>query len=83
MIFNSIISVIFAIIIFFINSIPGFEGLDTIQSFIALLKPINYFISFLGADLFFAYVSHFTLLKTAHVAWSIVEWCYKKIPGVD
>lgn len=83
MIFNGIITVLFSIIIFFIDSLPGFEGLEAVHSFIALLKPIGYFISFLGADLFFAYVSHFTVLKIAHLTWSIIEWCYKKIPGVD
>lgn len=50
----------------------------------------SYFVSFVAKGLMFFPSSCFLIITanimfwmSAHMVWAIIEWCYKKIPGVN
>lgn len=53
------------------------------SGFNALLDIIGYGCAFIGTDFFFAVIGNIIFWLTAQMAWSIIEWVYKKIPGVS
>lgn len=58
-----------------LSSVPvGFE---------AILNIIGYGCAFIGTDFFLAVIGNIVFWLTAQMSWSIIEWVYKKIPGVS
>lgn len=53
------------------------------SGFNALLDIIGYGCAFVGTDFFFLVIGNILFWLTAQMAWSIIEWVYKKIPGVS
>lgn len=77
MILDPIFSLIGSLFQYF-PAIPKFTyslaGLRPIFEIINAILPSGFFIKFIGTVLFF---------KNFSLIWAIVEWCYKKIPGVS
>ena len=44
---------------------------------------IGYGCAFIGTDYFLAVIGNIIFWLTAQMAWSIIEWVYKKFPGVS
>lgn len=53
------------------------------SGFNALLDIIGYGCAFIGTDFFLAFVGNIIFWLTAHLGWAIIEWVYKKFPGVS
>lgn len=53
------------------------------SGFNALLDIIGYGCAFIGTDFFLALLGNIIFWLTAQLGWSIIEWVYKKIPGVS
>ena len=72
----------FIFIKFLITLVPSFvgAGISSVVSFSSYLSPIlsilpnGFFSSFIGSVIFYL---------TLQFSWAIIEWIYKKIPGVD
>lgn len=64
--------------------IPAASFSDSIQTHISnFLTALGYFNSLLGLDIFVTCLSHALFFWSLDVIWGVVEWVYKKIPGVD
>ena len=85
MIIETLLGLVFGLIGFLINLIPDFSGLNfysgiDISGFLDILSygfvifPFPLFIGFIGNVLFWL---------VAQMVWAIVEWLYRKIPGVN
>lgn len=58
--------------------------LATVPSgFDAILNIIGYGCAFIGTDFFLALLGNIIFWLTAQLGWSVIEWVYKKIPGVN
>lgn len=44
---------------------------------------LSWGLMFFPKDVFYALIGSFVFWMAAHFAWAIIEWIYKKIPGVD
>ncbi len=70
-----------ALIYFLINLLPSLSSVPS--GFNALLDIIGYGCAFVGTDFFLALVGNIIFWLTSQLAWSIIEWVYKKFPGVS
>lgn len=66
---------------FLIGLIPNISIFSS--GFNAVLDIIGYGCSFIGAGFFLSVLGNIVFWLTAHLSWSVVEWCYRKIPGVS
>lgn len=81
MILEALLSPLFFLIKSLINFIPENYNLpEWIASTVAILKiPLSIFPS----DVWFVIIGNITFWLGVQVSWSVIEWAYKKIPGVD
>lgn len=72
----------FILIKFLITLVPSFvgSGVSSLVSFSVYLSPI---LSLLPNGFFSSFISSVTFYMTAQFGWVVIEWVYKKIPGVD
>lgn len=47
------------------------------------LNVLSYGLMFFPLDVFVTFIGSIVFWMTAHLAWALIEWVYKKIPGVD
>jgi len=84
MIIELLLSPIFALVNLIFNFLPDLSDIDIVEynmnAFVELLA-IGFLI--FPRSLFIAFVVNFMFWKNAQLIWSIVEWVYKKIPGVN
>lgn len=81
---EAIFNVIFGFMLGIFNLLPNSTLTYDHYSWVnTLLQALAYFNSFIGNDMFLVVIGHSIFFWTAEVMWSIVEWIYKKIPGVD
>lgn len=71
---------LFTLIFFLITLLPelGF----TPPSFSALFSIIGYGTYILGANYFAFVIGNIVFWLTVQLGWAIVEWIYKKVPGI-
>lgn len=82
LLFELILDALFLIPNLIISLIPdtGFVLPSYIGSMIDVLKvPMSIF----PLDLWFLIISQLSFWYVLQLSWSIIEWLYKKIPGVD
>lgn len=82
MIFEVVLDFVFSAVVFLINLMP------TLPSFVS--NGIDFFIKILSSSFYFFDAKAFNFLITTAISfyavqfvWAIIEWIYKKIPGVD
>lgn len=80
LIFNIIFNFMLTIFNMLPNSSLAYDSYSWVDT---LLQALAYFNSFIGVDMFLVAVGHTLFFFTAELMWSVVEWIYKKIPGVD
>jgi len=86
MIIELLVTPIFELILFIISLIPDFTlNNDSLFNF-----EIALFISFLGygfflfpLQLFMIFTANVVLWKVFQLGWAIIEWAYRKVPGVN
>lgn len=67
---------------FLIGLIP--DSISTVSSgFNSILDIIGYGCAFIGTNFFLGVIGNIVFWMTAQLGWAIIEWCYKKIPGVN
>lgn len=66
---------------FLIGFFPVLESFP--DGFNAICDLIGYGCSIIGTDFFLAVLGNIIFWLTAHLGWSLIEWLYKKIPGVS
>ena len=52
------------------------------KGFNAILNIVGYGCSFIGTDYFLALIGNIVFWLNVHLTWAIIEWGYKKIPGI-
>lgn len=72
-------------ILFLINKLiefmpQGYELPSWIGSTISLLRKGMYFFPL---DVWLILIANITFWLTVQMVWAVIEWLYKKIPGVD
>lgn len=72
----------FILIRFLITLVPSFvgSGVSSLVGFSVHMSPI---LSLLPNGFFSAFIGSVIFYMTAQFGWVVVEWVYKKIPGVD
>ena len=84
MILELLLSPIFLLVNFIFSFLPDLSAIDIadydMNAFVEILA-IGFLI--FPRSLFIAFVVNFIFWKNAQLVWSIVEWVYKKIPGVN
>ena len=85
MLIQMILTPIWAIINGLISLLGGFFGEFTwsVGNFDVLLDLLGYGVYFFGATTFCMVVSNISFWLTVDMVWVIVEWIYKKIPGIS
>ena len=83
MIVEGIFNAIFLVIDLIVTMIPSLTGLNIASGLGGLGTLLAYGLFFFPIDLWVALLTNIALWLGFQGAWSIVEWVYKKIPGVD
>lgn len=66
------------------DMLPASTFTDSIQVHISyFLTALGYFNSLIGLDIFVVCLSHALFFWAFDVIWGIIEWVYKKVPGVN
>lgn len=81
MILSAILLAVFAVIKVFIALLPSFGSAPSWLTDFSRL--IGYAVNFIPNDVWVAFITSVALWKFGLIAWSIIEWIYKKIPGVS
>lgn len=82
MIIELILFPFFKLISFVISLIPGVGSVNGVvsQSFYEFMKIGLYFF---GSTSFCLVIASVVSWSVIHFGWAVIEWIYKKIPGVD
>lgn len=82
MIIEGLFSLIFVFVEFVMNLIPSFDltALDHVSASVMLLA--NGLVLF-PVDLWVVLFTNIVFWLSTAVLWSVIEWVYKKIPGLD
>lgn len=82
MIIEGLFGLIFVFVDFIMDLIPSFDftSLDHVSASVMLLA--NGLVLF-PLDLWIVVFTNIVFWLSTSVLWSVVEWCYKKVPGVD
>lgn len=81
MLLESIFNVFYNAVYSIIDLIPVFGDLPSwIDN---TLNVLSYGLMFFPSDVFITAIVSIVGWMTAHMLWALVEWVYKKIPGVD
>ena len=82
MIIEGLYSVIFNFVGFIIDLIPSFVGTFDDYTGGTITLVANALVIF-PVDLWIILIVNIVFFLTSALAWVVVEWIYKKIPGVD
>lgn len=82
MIIELLLSPIFLLVDGFISLIPpvGFVLPNWFMSFVSVVRVG---LSFFPSGVFAIVIGNIAFWLTAHMIWAIIEWLYKKVPGVS
>lgn len=72
---------IFEVVRFIISLLPDFSSMPSWLS--EFLTMAGYALNFIPGDVWVITLANVALWKFGLIAWGIVEWVYKKIPGVS
>lgn len=82
MLLEGVFNVFFTLISFLISLIPS-TGSTVSGSISSVLDLLGYGIYIVGPVCFVTVVGSFITWTTINFAWAIIEWIYKKIPGIN
>lgn len=82
MLLEGVFNVFFILIDFIINLLP-FSVESSYFNFSALFDVLGYGIYVIGPTCFIAIVGTWLTWTTINLGWAVIEWLYKKIPGVN
>ena len=81
MIIESIFNMLYGLLFGLVDMLPVLGDLPTwIDN---TLNVLSYGLMFFPIDVFVTVFGSIAFWMGAHLVWALVEWVYKKIPGVD
>lgn len=81
MITEGVLDLIYEFLLVIIDSLPQVGDLPGwIDN---TLNVLSYGLQFFPTDVFVSFIVSVSFWMSAHMIWAVVEWVYKKIPGVD
>ena len=85
MIIELIMTPIFALLGFIADRIPDMSHIDPLagQDISGFLQVLAFGFYVFPFSLFLAFIANVTFWLTAQMSWAIIEWAYKKLPGVN
>ena len=85
MILEMLLSLIFGFVGFVINLIPDFSGvnLHVGADMTAFIDFLSYGFIIFPFPLFIGFIGNVLFWLAAQMTWAIIEWIYRKIPGVS
>lgn len=84
MLFQLLMAPFWALLDLIISFLSIFAGTPTIWVGIdTLTRYVSYALYMFGTDYFMTVMGLITFFLTAQLTWVIIEWVYKKIPGVS
>lgn len=81
MIIGGIFTPLFLLMSFLVGLLPDGVGLPGWLD--SCLELVGYGLAFFPLDLWVFMIGNFIVCQFALHVWAVVEWVYKKIPGVD
>lgn len=81
MIIESIISVLFSIAKFIIGLLPSIDL--TVSDGGSLATILGYGLYFFPADVWIVFIGNAIAIIGVSLTYVVIEWVYKKIPGID
>lgn len=82
MIVELLFNMIFGIVDIVIGLIPSIV-LDTVGGASSMVTLLSYGLYFFPLDLWLVIIANIIVWLGVQGGWVVIEWCYKKIPGVD
>lgn len=82
MIIEGLFNLFFGIVDLVLDLLPDFN-IDLGGGFEAFMELLSYALYFFPSDLWTAIIVNVVIWLFGAITWSIIEWIYKKIPGVD
>lgn len=85
MILELILTPVFALIGFIIDLLPDMSELDLLygRDISGLIDVMAYAFHVFPFELFMIFVGNVLFWLSAQMIWAVIEWAYKKIPGVN
>lgn len=83
MIIQGILTLLFGLICTVIELLPNVNLADVPNELGWTLKLLSYGLYVFPIDVFLVIIGGIVMNTTALAVWAVVEWCYKKLPGVD
>lgn len=82
MIIEGLFSLLFGVVEIVINLMPSMTppGVDGVVGMRTLL---SYALTWFPLDLWIALIVNISFWLTVQIGWVVIEWTYKKIPGID
>jgi hypothetical protein len=81
MIIEGFLNAIYSFLVSVVNLIPVVGDLPGWMD--NTLNLLSYGLMFFPKDVFISLIATFVFWMVGHLSWSVIEWVYKKIPGVD
>lgn len=81
MIIELLFNLIFGLVALLISFIPS--GWNIPNWGIQFFKVVSGALAFFPLPVFVIVMTNVGFWLSAHMGWAIIEWCYKKIPGID
>lgn len=82
MIIEAIFNCLFSVVEFVINLIPNYTTL-TITAIAQFYNYVSIGLDYVGTAPFIAIITNVLAWCAIDISWAVIEWIYKKIPGVD
>ena len=82
MIFEGILNLLFGLVKVVIGLLP--TSIFTMpQWFADFSSLISIGLSFFPSDVFYVAIGNITIWVVLHITWAVIEWIYKKFPGIS
>lgn len=81
MIIELLFNLIFGLVNFIISFIPS--GYNLPNWFFSFYDVVSNALAFFPRPVFIIVISNVGFWLAAHMGWAVIEWVYKKVPGVD
>ena len=82
MITEGVLSLLFKVLTGAIDILPD-NVFDLPKWFMDFSKLVSIALSFFPSDVYYVVIGNISFWIVAHLSWSVTEWGYKKLPGVN
>jgi len=83
MIFEFLLDILFGVINWFLSLLPNIPGFAHFQGLLGFVEIVGYGSIFIDLDVFLSCLLVWFALWRFEFGYSILEWLWRKIPGID